>query len=325
MTGSAVEGIGHDHAAQPGLQVGDVTGQAQNGHDLAGHGDVEAVLPGDALHLAAQAVDDVAQLAVVHVHAALPDDLLDVDAQGVALLDVVVQQGGQQVVGRADGVEIAGEVKVDVLHGDDLGIAAAGGSALDAEHRPQGRLPQGGYGVFADFAQAVRQAHGGGGLAFAGGGGGDGGDEDELAVGPVGLLPQQAVVDLGLAAAILLHILGVDAAGGGNVADGQGHGLLGDLDICHVLSPFCSLSCPRMGTLWEALYGIGAQLSPGKWPEGRKKEADGAEPRPLLYRYACRRISWISARPAAKWMPCCRSGEDRPFSIMCSSRAFRWS
>ena len=174
--GTAVEGIGHDHAAQPGLQVGDVTGQTQNGHDLAGHGDVEAVLPGDTLHFAAQAVDDVAQLAVVHVHAALPDDLLDVDAQGVALLDVVVQQSGQQVVGRADGVEIAGEVKIDVLHGDDLGIAAAGGSALDAEHRPQRRLPQGGYGVFADFAQAVRQAHGGGGLALAGGGGGDGGD-----------------------------------------------------------------------------------------------------------------------------------------------------
>ena len=171
-----VKGIGHDHPAQPGLQIRDIAGQAQHGHDLAGHGDVEPVLPGYPLHFAAQAVDDVAQLAVVHVHAALPDDLLDVDAQGVALLDVVVQQSGQQVVGRADGVEIAGEVKIDVLHGDDLGIAAAGGSALDAEHRPQGRLPQGGYGVFADFAQAVRQAHGGGGLAFAGGGGGDGGD-----------------------------------------------------------------------------------------------------------------------------------------------------
>ncbi len=32
-----------------------------------------------------------------------------VDAQGVALLDVVVQHGGQQVIGCADGVEVAGE------------------------------------------------------------------------------------------------------------------------------------------------------------------------------------------------------------------------
>ena len=85
---------------------------------------------------------------------ALPGDLLGVDAQGVALLDVVVQHGGQQVVGRADGVEIAGEVEVDVLHGHHLGVAAAGGAALDAEHRAQGGLPQGDHGV---FAQTVRR------------------------------------------------------------------------------------------------------------------------------------------------------------------------
>ena len=48
-----------------------IRGQAENGHDLAGHGDVEAVLPRHAVGLAAQAVHDEAQLAVVHVHAAL--------------------------------------------------------------------------------------------------------------------------------------------------------------------------------------------------------------------------------------------------------------
>lgn len=68
-----------------------------------------------------------------------------------------------------DGVEVPGEVEVDVLHGDHLGIAASGGPALHAEHRPQGRLPQGGHGVFADFPQAVRQAHGGGGFPLPGG------------------------------------------------------------------------------------------------------------------------------------------------------------
>ena len=232
-----VKGIGHDHPAQPGLQIRDIAGQAQHGHDLAGHGDVEPVLPGDALHPASQAVDNVAELAVVHVHAALPHDLLAVDAQGVALLDVVVQQSGQQVVGRPDGMEVPGEVEVDVLHGDHLGIAAAGGPALHAEHRPQGRLPQGGHGVFADFPQAVGKAHGGGGFPLSGGGWGDGGDQDQLAVGPVRPVPQQAVVDLGLIPAVLLQILGVDAAGGGNIADGQGRGLLGDLNVCHVASP----------------------------------------------------------------------------------------
>ena len=97
---------------------------------------------GTPLHPAAQAVHNVTQLAVVHVHAALPGDPLGVDAQRVALLDVVVQHGGQQVVGSADGVEIAGEVQVDVLHGDDLGVAAAGRAALDAEHGAERWLAQ---------------------------------------------------------------------------------------------------------------------------------------------------------------------------------------
>ena len=50
----------------------DIAGQAQHGHDLAGHGDVEPVLPGYPLHPASQAVDDVAELAVVHTCPATP-------------------------------------------------------------------------------------------------------------------------------------------------------------------------------------------------------------------------------------------------------------
>ena len=132
--GLAVVGVGDDHAAETGLEVGEVAGEAEHGHDLGGHGDVEAVLAGHAVGDAAQAVHDVAELAVVHVDAAAPDDAARVDVKGVALLDVVVEHGGDEVVGGADGVEVAGEVQVDVLHGDDLGIAAAGSAALDAKH-----------------------------------------------------------------------------------------------------------------------------------------------------------------------------------------------
>ena len=69
--------------------------------------------------------------------------LAGVDAQCIALLDVVVDEGAQQVVGGGDGVHIAGEVEVDVLHGDNLGIAAAGSTALDAEYRARGRAHAG--------------------------------------------------------------------------------------------------------------------------------------------------------------------------------------
>ena len=39
----------------------------------------------------------------------------------------------------ADGVDVAGQVEVEVLHRDDLAVAAAGRAALDAEHGAHAR------------------------------------------------------------------------------------------------------------------------------------------------------------------------------------------
>ena len=90
--------------------------------------------------LAAETVDDKAKLTVVHVDAALPGYLSRVDVEGVALINMVVEHGCQEIVCGADGVEVAGEVEVYVLHRDDLCVAASGSSSLYAENRPEGRL-----------------------------------------------------------------------------------------------------------------------------------------------------------------------------------------
>ena len=172
----------------------------------------------------------MAQLAVVHVHRPLPGDLLDVDAQSVSLLDVVVQHGGQQVVGRADGVEVAGEVQVNVLHGDHLGVSAACRAALDAEHRAQGGLTQSHHGLLADLPQAVGQAHGGGGLPLAGGGGGDGGDQNQLAVLSL-LLAEKLIVHFGLVVAVQLQVFFIHTGGRGDFSNILGLTALCDLDI----------------------------------------------------------------------------------------------
>ena len=150
--------------------------------------------------------------------------------EGVALLDMVVEHGGQKVIGSADGVEVAGEVEVDVLHGDHLGIAAAGGAALDAEHGAEGRLTQGHGHILADAPQTVGKADGRGGLALARGGGGNGGDKNELAVFPLGLF-QQGRVDLGLVTAILLQILFIHMRPAGDFADGLHGAFLRDFNI----------------------------------------------------------------------------------------------
>lgn len=44
-----------------------------------------------------------------------------------------VDGGGEEVVGGRDGVDVTGQVKVHLLHRDDLGVPTTRGAALDAE------------------------------------------------------------------------------------------------------------------------------------------------------------------------------------------------
>ena len=77
-------------------------------------------------------------------------------------------------------MEVAGKVQVDVLHRDDLGPTAAGGTTLYAKDGTERRLAQGHGALNTATAQAIGQTDGRGGLALAGGRGVDGGHEDEL-------------------------------------------------------------------------------------------------------------------------------------------------
>src|SRR3546814_6322581 len=104
--------------------------------------DVEAGLPREAVGDAAERTDDVAQRPVVHVDDPPPAYPAQIDAKLVAPIDMVVDQRREQVVRRSDGVKIAGEVEVDVLHRHDLGVAAAGRAALHAEARTDAGLAQ---------------------------------------------------------------------------------------------------------------------------------------------------------------------------------------
>ena len=234
--GLAVVGVGADDLREALFQIGDAGGEAEDGHDLAGNGDVEAVLAGGAVDLAAQAVHDKAELTVVHVHAALPGDAAGVDVQGVALLDAVVDHGRQQVVGGTDGVDVAGEVEVDVLHRHHLCVAAAGCAALYAEDGAEGGFTEAEHGLFAYGVHGVGQTHAGGRLALTGRGGADSRDEDELAL--LRCLMDEAVVYLGLIAAIGDHVLVGKAQTGGDVGDGLHFGFLCDLDVrLHIQHP----------------------------------------------------------------------------------------
>ena len=117
--------------------------------------------------------------------AAPPGDPARVEAERVAPVDVVVDHRGQQVVGRGDGVEIAGEVQVDLLHRRDLRppppvappLMPKQGPRLGSRRQIMARRPM--------RVQRIAEPDRGGGLALAGRRRADAGDQHQRAVRPV--------------------------------------------------------------------------------------------------------------------------------------------
>jgi len=101
-------------------------------------------------------------------------------------------------VGRADGVCVAGEMEVEVLHRDHLAVAGAGSSALDAEDRAEARLADRGCGTVADAVEPLGEADGDRGLALAQRSPGYGAHE-HVAVARVGRLQAHDGVEVNLA------------------------------------------------------------------------------------------------------------------------------
>ena len=117
----------------------------------------------------------------------------------VALVQMVVDHRRQQVVGRRDRVEVAGQVQVEQLHRDHLAVAAAGRAALDAEGRAHRRLAQADGRLLADVLHRHAEPDRGRRLALAERRRGDRGDDDVLGLRSVGELVDRLQPDLGRA------------------------------------------------------------------------------------------------------------------------------
>ena len=138
-------------AAEPRAQVLQVARDGEDRHHLGGGGDVEARLARVAVRAAAEADRRSLRSARSFMSSARRQPTRSgVDLVRVAVQDRGVEHRREQVVGRADRVDVAGEVEVEVLHRHDLRHAAAGGAALDAEHRAERRLAQAGDRPLAD-------------------------------------------------------------------------------------------------------------------------------------------------------------------------------
>jgi hypothetical protein len=121
---------------------------------------------------------------VIHVDDALPLDAPDVEPEGIVEVNVIVDESGQEIMSRSNGVEISGEVQVDVLHGHYLRPAPTGGAALHSKTRPERRLTQADHRPGADAVQGITQPHSSRGFALSRRGRTDGSHKNQLAIRP---------------------------------------------------------------------------------------------------------------------------------------------
>ena len=218
-----------DNIAETLLEIGTTGREGDDRHHLAAGDDHEVILPGGPAAHPAEAHHNVPQRAIIHVDGPRPADAALVEAQGVAVMDMAVEHGGEQVVRRGNGVEIPREMKVDLLHGDDLRVAASGCPALDAEDRPEGWLPQRDDDLLAQLAKGLSDADGAGGFTLTGWCRADTGHEHQPALGLTS--PERFGRDLGFGVSVEKDVVQAQAQLGGHVLDRPECRGLGDFDI----------------------------------------------------------------------------------------------
>ena len=146
-------------------------------------------------------------------------------------MDVIIQAGRDQVIGRRDGMHIAGKVQVDVFHRHYLRITAAGSAALQPEYRSEAWLTQRHHRLLADAVQRVSQADRRRRLSFSGLGRVDRRDQDQLAVFLVFVAVEHIQAQLGFVLSIIFQIVFVQSDLFSYAEDRIHHTFLCDLQI----------------------------------------------------------------------------------------------
>jgi hypothetical protein len=152
-----------------------------------------------------------------------------IDAEKVSVQEVRLEQRREEVVGRADGVNVAGEMEVDLLHRSDLRASSAGASALDAEHRAERRLPHAEHRAHACLCEAVDERDRRRRLSLSGLRGRDRGHADELPVLHRGEAVEGLQLDLRLRPPVELDLVRVETEPGRDFGDRPEAGLVAEL------------------------------------------------------------------------------------------------
>ena len=107
--------------------------QAEYCHYLTCRSDVESAFLKCSVGLASESCNNETQITVVDVEYPLPQHLLKRKTFFTMLIDIVVKQGADHVVGRSYGMKITGEMEIYFLHWQYLGISSTSSATLHSE------------------------------------------------------------------------------------------------------------------------------------------------------------------------------------------------
>ena len=138
--------------------------------------------------MAAETIDDLTELSVVHIYTAAQDYALCIYTEGISLLDMIVQKGCKKVICRGNRMKISCKMKVQILHRNYLRIAASGCSSFYSKAGAQGRLPQGNDRFFGKSAEGLSKPYRCGSLSFSGRCWIDRRNQDQFSIGIFGNL-----------------------------------------------------------------------------------------------------------------------------------------
>ena len=81
--------------------------------------------------------NDMSERSVIDIQNSSPQNLFEAESLCLMLINVVVKQGGNHVVGGCNRVEVSGEVEIDLFHRQDLCVSSAGSASLHSEARSE--------------------------------------------------------------------------------------------------------------------------------------------------------------------------------------------
>ena len=189
------------------------------------------ILPDNPVPGAAESDDDIPKGTVIHVEDSLPHDPLGIDPAQISLLQMIVEHRGEKIVRTGDRVEVTGEVQVQILHRDNLGISAACGASLDSEAGPETRLAERDDSLLPKQVQCVAETDRGRRLSLSGRRRIDGRHQNKLPVRPILHPVPKLAGKLRLVLSVELKLVLLDAIVFRHVPDSAKLRLLGDLDI----------------------------------------------------------------------------------------------